>query len=410
MTASDPERPRAAEPAPSLPPPRYIDSQESLLAWVERLEKAKVVAVDTESDSFHSYREKVCLVQMSADGVDVVIDPLAPLDLEPLRPLFADATRTKVFHDAGYDLMCLHRDYGFAVAGVFDTMVASRLLGNRVFGLAAILRDRFGFDADKRLQRSDWAQRPLSDAQISYARFDTHFLERLMQMLSSELETAHRLAWAQEEFARLPEAAVRAVERLASVNGDRFWRLKGVKALASKARGRARALYELRDRIAERLDRPAFKVFGDRVLLDLAITPPHTLAELGPRPGLQRGGVERFGREILVALRQAAPLTEAPPKGQGRRRAGRLLDPDARERYEVLRELRARRAAELGIEGDVLLGNALLEDLAKRPPTTLDELRARDDLSGWRFELLGTHVLRELVAGTSAHGHSAVDA
>src|SRR6185312_2669936 len=97
--------------------------------------------------------------------------------------------------DACYDLISLSRDFGFRFAGLFDTMLATRFLGHREFGLAAVLKQRFDFTADKRLQRSNWASRPLTPQQVAYARFDTHFLPGLYQQLKDELASRGRLQW-----------------------------------------------------------------------------------------------------------------------------------------------------------------------------------------------------------------------
>ena len=145
-----------------LSPPRFVATGAELSDWIERCANSDRIAIDTESDSFHHYREKVCLIQMTANGDDAIIDPLAVRKLEPLGKLLADPKKTKIFHDALYDLICLRRDFGFEATGLFDTMVSTRLLGCRSFGLASILRQRFGHEANKTLQRSDWTRRPLS--------------------------------------------------------------------------------------------------------------------------------------------------------------------------------------------------------------------------------------------------------
>ena len=382
-----------------LHPFRYIDTPQGLSQWVEFCRCQPVIAVDTESDSFHHYREKVCLIQMTANGEDAVLDPLAVHDLSSLGPLFADPQKTKIFHDACYDLICLRRDFNFEIRGIFDTMLASRLLGAQTFGLAAILKQRFGHEANKRLQRSDWTRRPLLPEQLNYARFDTHFLPQLAEILRQELSTIGRLAWAEEEFQRLPEVAARATPRSYGADPCGFWRLSGIRSLSPGILGRVRSLYLLREALAERLDRPPFKVFGDVLLLDLAVNPPEGTVDLSPRPGLRRAGVDRFGREILEALRVATPVTEKPPREKRpRRRAGRFLDPHARQRYEALRDLRRARAEALGIDPEVVVGNAVLEELARTPPKSLSEVEAIPEFRGWRGPMFATPIF-ELLSG-----------
>ncbi|MBC7793501.1 MAG: HRDC domain-containing protein [Clostridia bacterium] len=384
-----------------LLPPFMIETEQALEAWAERCAGSRIIAVDTESDSFHHYREKVCLVQMTVDGVDAIIDPLATRTMEPLREIFEDPKYVKVFHDAVYDLICLRRDFDLHLCGLFDTMVASRLLGKRTFGLAPILDQYFGFKADKRMQRSDWAQRPLSGEQIQYARFDTHFLPQLTDRLQAELETAGRWLWAREEFTRLPDVAARITPRAVGIDPDGFWRVKGIRGMSPEGLGRVRALYIARERIAERLDRPAFKVFGDHVLVEIAGSTPSP-DSLRPRPGLRRAGVDRFGKEIAIALEAAKPVFgKAPPGAVKRRRSGRFLDPDARERYEDLRTLRREIADTIGLEPEVALGNAVLEELARKPRVERSELEDHPDLVGWRSDIFVGPIHKLLMTGTA---------
>ena len=371
-----------------LTPPEYVDSEEGLEALARSLRDVDALAVDTEADSFHHYREKVCLIQLTFHDRDVLVDPLALPNLDPLKAAMANSNCIKIFHDAGYDFIGLFRDFSIRCDGLFDTMLACRLLGLQNFGLASLLSERFDFELDKRFQRSDWAKRPLSPEQINYARLDTHFLHRLAAELRDELEAAGRWAWAQEDFSRVPESALKLAGRSTKKDALAWWRVRGVKTCKPVVRGRVRALYDARDRIAQQLDRPPFKVFGDSVLVDLARNPPKSLKKFAPRRGLRKSGIDRFGEEILQAIAKAEPVPGSPPPGSGRRkRHGRFLEPDARARYEELRALRKKKAAELKIDPDVLLPNATLETIAKKPPVK-GRLATIAPLDGWRGEFL----------------------
>ena len=148
--------------------------------------------------------------------------------------------------------------------------------------------------------------------------------------------------------------------------------------------GRIKSLYLARDVIAERIDRPAFKVFNNDLIVALAQKPPKTLGELGPRPGLRKPGVDRFGPEILKALEQSEPFEGRPPKNTKRRRSGRFMDPHARQRYEALRELRKSVASEHELDPEVMLGNSTLEEFAQNPPENPDQVGINIDIQGWR--------------------------
>ena len=162
-----------------LPPPIFITDPADLERLVHALADCPAVAVDTESNSLHAYRERVCLIQFSTPDADYIVDPIRVADLGALAPLFANPDQQKVFHAAEYDLVCLKRDYRFTFTNIFDTMSAARTLGWPKVGLADILASHFGATLNKKYQRADWKRRPLTPEQLDYARFDTHYLVAL---------------------------------------------------------------------------------------------------------------------------------------------------------------------------------------------------------------------------------------
>jgi ribonuclease D len=370
-----------------------IEDKASLTSLCQRLHSSKLIAVDTEADSMHRYKEKVCLIQISASGEDFLIDPFLFDSLEPLRDIFEDPNHIKIFHDAGYDLIGLQRDFDLGINGLFDTMWASRLLGYERFGLAAILDERYEFCANKTLQRSDWAQRPLTQEQVDYARFDTFFLEDLSLHLVSELKKVERMDWALEDFVRIQENAKRLMGRQRLGQEDAWWRIKGVKKLTPEAKGRAKELFYARDRIAQRVDRPAFKVFNDQLILDLAENPPASKDDLLPRRGLKRAGIQRCGTEIMRAISASTPVHSKAPHGTGRKRFGRFIDPDIKVCYENLRNMRRRVSEKLGVDPEVALTNHVLEHIARNPPQVIEELRDEPLLVGWRLPFFAEEIM-----------------
>ena len=174
-------------------------------------------------------------------------------------PFFADPSIQKVFHAAEYDFLSLKRDYGFTFANLFDTMIAARILGWSRYGLGTLLAEYFDVTMDKRFQRYNWGQRPLSQKALTYARFDTHYLLSLRDIQLTELERRHRLREAMDAFER--ETHVQPSPKI--FDPDDFWRIKGTKDLEPQQQAVLRELYVLRDKIARRIDRPPFKVVND---------------------------------------------------------------------------------------------------------------------------------------------------
>ena len=176
-----------------------VETHDDLLRCVEQLGRARVIGVDTESDSFHHYREKVCLVQISDQHTDFVIDPLRVPDMGPLGEVFANRNICKVFHGADYDVVCLKRDFGVKMVNIFDTMISAQFLALPRVGLADLIHTWWGWHLDKKWQRHDWASRPLLPEHLDYARGDSHWLPTLRDLFLRRLQQVGQLAPVLEE-------------------------------------------------------------------------------------------------------------------------------------------------------------------------------------------------------------------
>lgn len=276
----------------------------ALEALVERLRAEPVVAFDTESNSFHVYRERICLLQVSTRSADYIVDPLA-IDVAPLGRVLCDG-REVVLHGADYDIRCLKREWGWTLPRLFDTMAAARRLGRPGLGLSALVESHFGVRLSKSSQRSDWARRPLTPEQVAYAALDTHFLLPLHDLLSSELDSRGSMVEARKEFDRI--ASVSPREKVFDPEGWR--RLQGARELDPAGREVLRALWLAREAQARRVDRPPFKVLGEPAMIELARRRPRTDAELEAVPGVTPSVLRRMGAAIQEAI--AAGGTAAP--------------------------------------------------------------------------------------------------
>jgi len=177
----------------------WIETPPRLEGVARILGQAKIIGVDLEADSFYHYFEKVCLVQIATESASYVMDPLALKDLSALRPVFSNPRIRKVFHGADYDIRSLYRDFRLEPENLFDTQLACKFLGLRESGLEALLRSRFHVELNKKYQRADWSQRPLSPEMVEYAAMDGMYLIPLARMLEKELKEKSRLSWVEEE-------------------------------------------------------------------------------------------------------------------------------------------------------------------------------------------------------------------
>jgi ribonuclease D len=369
----------------------WIDQQPPLDRAMERVASSRVVAVDTEADSLHSYFDKVCLIQISVPGEDLVVDPLRKLDLTRFGDLLANRDVTKILHGADYDLRILNRDFGFAPANLIDTMICSQLLGYEAIGLAALLEKHFALKLDKSHQRADWAQRPLPREMLEYAATDTRHLILLADKLRAELEALGRWEWALEEFARLE--AIRWSER---EEEEPFRRLKGIGGLDRRSLAVVRALHAFRDRLAREADRPPFKIFGNDTIIDAAKTKPQTEADLAKMKALSPGHRHRFGRDIVRLVREAMALQEEQLPERGETKPW-LRDREIDARVNALKKVRDRVAAELKIDSSVLAARHILAAVAALRPKSVAELDAIPAMRNWQKRVIGQALVAAVI-------------
>lgn len=288
----------------------FVASEDDLQATMQVLRAQPAIAVDTESNSLYAYHERVCLIQISVPGADYIVDPLVGLDLSPLGEVFADPAIQKVFHAAGQDIAGLKRDFGFRFTHLFDTMRAARILGWPRAGLAELLREHFGVHTDKRYQRYNWGQRPLSPEALQYAARDTRYLLPLRDRQMRELERTGRVRQAAESFARLAQTPPAGPH----YGPDAFWRVRAVHSLNDRERAVLWQLYLWRDELASSQDRPPFRVMSDDVLARLARTRPRTLSELATLGRFPGHWLRHHGPALLeaVARGENGPVPESP--------------------------------------------------------------------------------------------------
>ena len=368
-----------------LPPPIWVNTKQVLQKMMDDLVTQSRVAVDTESNSLHAFREQVCLIQITSSHTDYLIDPLELRDLKLLAPIFSNPRIEKVFHAAEYDLICLRRDFGFSFANLFDTMHAARVLGYPAVGLDRLLGDKFNIQMDKRHQKANWAARPLSKEQIHYARLDTHYLFNLRDALEQELREKNRWEFAKDDFMR----ACLLDEVKQKTNGESWERFSGRKDLSLRELTVMAHLCKWREKEAEKLNRPLYKVIMDDTLITLSKNQAQQKVDLSAA-GLSEKQIHLWGDAVLAAIRQgvSAPLVE-------RRQVEAKNDAFLR-RLEKLKLWRKSAGQEMGVESDVVLPKPYLSALAENPPKDADELAAMMKDTPSRVEKYGPQILKVL--------------
>jgi ribonuclease D len=367
---------------------RWISTTGELAELVGSLAGRRAIALDTESDSLHHHREKVCLVQIGVEEGGWLVDPLAARDLSPLAPLLADPNVVKVLHGADYDVTTLKRDFAFTFANVFDTMIASRVLGRPEIGLQALLRTEFGIALVKDSQKDDWSRRPLTPTQEAYALADVAHLIPLHDRLVAALGEVGRLEWVREECAAV--AALEPARR--GRDADAWQRIKGARRLSRRQQGVLQAVFAWREAMADRTDVPAFKIVSSETLLDLAERHPATLEELRAVKGLSPR-VQREAGALLDAITRAwAAPEDALPRVAATPRP--VVSEATRRRIDALRTWRTAEAKKLALDVSVVLPQRLLERVAEVAPRAPSDLDAVEGLRRWRRDTFGEALVR----------------
>ncbi len=347
---------------------------QQLEVLIRQIQSADRVAVDTEADSLHSYREKLCLLQVSvppaAGSSDFMVDPLSDLDLEGLR--HALEPREIVLHGADYDLRMLRRGLHFTATRIFDTVIAARLLGIREFSLGALVKRFFGIELHKHSQKANWALRPLPPRMAQYALNDVHYLLPLASQLEEQLQRCQRHDWFLQSCSRAIELAAAERERSA----DDLWRISGAGALEPRAGAVLRGLWQWREVEAEMADRPPFHILQNHQLLAAAINfASGRVPDYKQFSGRRR---QTFCDAAKIALE--SPQSEWPIM---RRRAGIRPSTETLRCAEKLREQRDKSARRLGLEQSFIASRGALEAVAADPT------RAEVLLVPWQHDLLG---------------------
>ncbi|HEX4160812.1 MAG TPA: ribonuclease H-like domain-containing protein [Rhizomicrobium sp.] len=172
------------------------------------LDLGPMVAIDTETLGLNPFRDRLCLVQMSAgdDVCHAVQFTSTDIHAPNLMRMLGDPAVLKLFHFARFDLATLKRYVGVTAAPVYCTKIASRLARTYTdrHGLKDLVKELLGVDLSKEQQSSDWGAPSLSEKQLAYAANDVAYLHRLRDALDTMLIREGRMGFAEACFEFLP--------------------------------------------------------------------------------------------------------------------------------------------------------------------------------------------------------------
>lgn len=296
-----------------------ISTQADFEALLARLRGQPEIAIDCEFHGEGRYYPLLCLVQISAGREVVAIDPFK-VDLTPLGAVLADPSVLKVFHAGENDIPLLADATGQPVRSVFDTQIAAAFVGHGTAPGYTLLVERLcGVRLSKKSRFTDWAARPLSLEQVTYALDDVRHLPAVAAALRTELVQHSRLEWATMAFDEMVAKALAPRDRTRL-----YLKMGPLKGMSSRQLAVLREVAAWRDQYAAEVNRPIQSVAPDEALRQISIEPPRTAASVVRLRGLQRIGNGVNG--LLAAVKRALelPASEWPRVMEPRDRDDRL--------------------------------------------------------------------------------------
>ena len=358
-----------------------ITTTAELEAACLRMARHPFVTVDTEFLRETTFWPILCVVQLATDEEALAIDALSEgLDLQPLLGLMADEDVVKVFHAARQDLEIFWKLSGVLPTPLFDTQVAAMVCGyGDQVSYSELVQSVCRVAVDKSSRFTDWARRPLAEAQITYAIGDVTHLRDVYKALTKRLETTGRQSWLEDEMKSLTSPEIY------EQHPERAW--ERYKTRARKPRDLA-VLMEIaawRESEAQARDVPRSRVLKDDVLIELATAAPRSVEALANLRAFPRGMERsRAGGEILEAIQRGlARDPKTLPKIERERRNGANIGATV----ELLKVLLRQVSDESGVAGKLIATVDDLESIAA------NDKAAVPALSGWRRKLFGERAL-----------------
>ncbi len=274
----------------------YIDSNQSLALFCDKIRLSKVICIDTEFHRETTYYPELALIQISNGETTCCIDPLAITDFTPFIALLNNPSVTKVLHASHQDLEIFNQLFHTLPSPVFDTQIAAGLLGyGDQIGYAALINKELNIDIDKSQSRTDWMKRPLSNEQLLYAASDVYYLAKAYPKITEKLTSLNRLEWLQDDFSSLCKPAHFKVDTQSiwkKVKGNQ--RLKGVQLTILQA------LAAWREETAQQRNRPRRRIISDDALIDIARIKPDSAEKIMRLRSLNKARLSQDDAEQLL--------------------------------------------------------------------------------------------------------------
>lgn len=359
----------------------WVADSRQLQALCERWMTLPWLAMDTEFMRTDTFYPVPALIQVNDGERNYLLDPLAIGDVTPMAQVMLSPQVQKVLHACSEDLEVFQILLKCLPVNLLDTQIAAAFCGyGYSVGYANLVNAVLQIQLPKDETRSNWLQRPLTDAQQRYAALDVEYLHRLTVNLKRQLQDLQREPWVEEECGQLVANFLEG-QKLSNASQ----RFRGAWRLNQRQLAALMELAAWRDQTAQTQNIVRNHVVRDKSLFAIAEMLPDHISQLRKVPELPEKIIRRYGERMIERLDavRAIPEQELPA------RLPRPPSSAQQSHINTMREALAELAVELKVAPEYLARRRDFEFIMR----ALHEGRSGDDvfppgIDGWRAELV----------------------
>lgn len=349
----------------------FIENTENFKNIISNLKKSPFISIDTESDSLYSYYEKLCLLQIASNENIYLIDTLK-VEISELKEIFADKRIRKIFHSADSDMPLIKNLIKGEFNNIFDVMLAAKYCGIYRCGLANLIEKFFSVKLNKKYQKANWGYRPIMTEMLEYAAMDVYYLKNLKDILITELKKKNLF----DEFLSHCEYITKITHKKYEFDPEGYFNINGFKYLNQRQISVLRNLYIKREEIAQKWDRPPFKIISNEVMLKISQKPQEALNNLKSFKGISDYILQKHSNWILQAIKDGL---NSEIINYEKKKKPYILDKDITKTHEIFEKLRSWRqvvSKRRDLFPELILNNEQLWKIARNRPQNHQELKS----------------------------------
>jgi len=346
----------------------YIDDEQDLKELCAELKKHKVIAIDLECENnLHHYGSYISIIQITANKKNWVVDVIKLKKINPLKEIFENKEITKIFHDVSFDLRILNFEFGVNVKKLYDTQIAALLIGEKHVGLGSLLEKFFSIKKETKFQMADWTKRPINHEMMAYAVKDTVYLLELKELIDTKIKELGREDWLRQELEHLEEKDYEYKELS-------FEDMNGISKLTAKEKIFAKKIYDYREVLAKKTNKPQHRIMPNKLILSIATNPPQTGEEWkqikGVHPAIK-------GKLSVLYFESKKILIKEEPK---EKRERKNYSEEQKAQLQELEDVRVKLGANYGIEPYLIMSKEQVHEVVRN--------KNYDSLRIWQRELI----------------------